>query len=93
MASMIAEIAIFCPASELEHRSSECPGRLLRDEQFLTSAHRSMLTVERVSETLLERLISTQHALLPKPLHRAADVGEPIIPANEPRRQDDGKCF
>jgi uncharacterized protein (TIGR00730 family) len=39
----------------------------MRDEQFLTPAHRAMLSVERDSELLLDRLASTKHLLVPKP--------------------------
>lgn len=42
----------------------------LRDEQFLTPAHHGMLTVESEPQVLLERLTTTQHALIPKPVHR-----------------------
>jgi uncharacterized protein (TIGR00730 family) len=38
----------------------------LRNEQFLTPAHRAMLTVERDSESLLERLAGIKHAHIPK---------------------------
>ena len=41
----------------------------MRDEQFLTPAHRAMLTVERDSESLLDRLAAIKHVLIPKPVH------------------------
>lgn len=47
----------------------------IRDEQFLTSAHHGMLAVERDAEALLDRLTATTHALIPKPIHRAPNVG------------------
>jgi uncharacterized protein (TIGR00730 family) len=40
----------------------------MRDEQFLIPAHRAMLTVERDSESLLDRLAAIKHAPIPKPL-------------------------
>jgi uncharacterized protein (TIGR00730 family) len=43
----------------------------MRSERFLTPAHRAMLTVERDSESLLDRLAATKHVLIPKPLHSA----------------------
>jgi hypothetical protein len=48
----------------------------VRDEQFLTPAHYSMLTVAADAETLLERLTSIRHTLVPKPIHRAAEISE-----------------
>jgi uncharacterized protein (TIGR00730 family) len=42
----------------------------MRDEGFLTPAHRAMLTVERDPEPLLDRLAATKHTLIPKPIHR-----------------------
>jgi uncharacterized protein (TIGR00730 family) len=41
----------------------------MRDEQFLTPAHRAMLTVERDAESLLDRLAAIKHVLIPKPVH------------------------
>lgn len=41
----------------------------MRDEQFLTPAHYAMLTVERDTEPLLDRLAATKHTLIPKPIH------------------------
>jgi predicted Rossmann-fold nucleotide-binding protein len=41
----------------------------LRDQQFLTPAHRAMLAVERNSESLLDRLAAIKHVLIPKPVH------------------------
>jgi len=38
----------------------------MRDEQFLTPAHRAMLTVERDSESLLDRLATIKHTPIPK---------------------------
>jgi uncharacterized protein (TIGR00730 family) len=46
----------------------------MRDEQFLTPAHRAMLIVERDVETLLDRLAATRHPLIPKPVHHAPNV-------------------
>ena len=46
----------------------------IRDEQFLTPAHRAMLTVERDSESLLDRLTATKHSLIPKPVQYATTV-------------------
>jgi uncharacterized protein (TIGR00730 family) len=43
----------------------------MRNERFLTPAHRAMLTVERDSESLLDRLAAIKHVLIPKPLHSA----------------------
>ncbi|MES2924823.1 MAG: TIGR00730 family Rossman fold protein [Verrucomicrobiota bacterium] len=45
----------------------------MRDERFLTPAHRAMLAVERDSESLLDRLAATQHTLILKPVHRSPD--------------------
>jgi len=42
----------------------------LRDEQFLTPTHHAMLTVADEPETLLDRLFTTRHVLVPKPIHR-----------------------
>lgn len=44
----------------------------MRDQEFLTPSHREMLVVERDSELLLERLGTTRHELIPKPIHRVA---------------------
>jgi uncharacterized protein (TIGR00730 family) len=41
----------------------------MRDERFLTAAHRAMLTVERDAESLLDRLAAIKHVLIPKPIH------------------------
>jgi uncharacterized protein (TIGR00730 family) len=38
----------------------------MRDEGFLTPAHRAMLTVERDSESLLNRLAAIKHEFVPK---------------------------
>jgi uncharacterized protein (TIGR00730 family) len=46
----------------------------MRDEQFVTPAHRAMLTVERDAETLLDRLAATRHTLIPKPVHHAPNI-------------------
>jgi predicted Rossmann-fold nucleotide-binding protein len=40
------------------------------DEQFLTPAHRAMLTVERESESLLDRLAAIKHLPIPKSIQR-----------------------
>ena len=45
----------------------------IRDEQFLTPAHYAMLTVESDGERLLEKLLSTRHTVVPKPIHRRAN--------------------
>ncbi len=42
----------------------------MRDEQFLTPAHRAMLTVERDSESLLDRLAAIKHVPIPKGMIR-----------------------
>jgi hypothetical protein len=49
----------------------------VRDEQFLTPKHYSMLTVESDAETLLEKLLSTRHTLVPKPIHRPSAMHRP----------------
>lgn len=41
----------------------------MRDEQLLTPAHHAMLAVESVPDRLLERLASTRHVSIPKPIH------------------------
>ncbi len=41
----------------------------MRDQGFLTPAHHAMLTVDSNVEGLLERLMSTQHQRLPKPVN------------------------
>ena len=41
----------------------------MRDEQFLTLAHHSMLAVETSADALLDRLTTTRHTLIPKPVH------------------------
>lgn len=46
-----------------------------RDHGFLTPTHRDMLIVEREPEALLERLSSTSHRHVPKPIHRSAESG------------------
>jgi uncharacterized protein (TIGR00730 family) len=40
------------------------------NEQFLTPAHRSMLTVERKPESLLDRLATIKHVPIPKSIQR-----------------------
>jgi uncharacterized protein (TIGR00730 family) len=40
----------------------------MRDEQFLTASHHAMLTVATDAETLLERLLSTTHSHVDKPV-------------------------
>ncbi len=42
----------------------------MRDEGFLTPAHHDMLTVEREPGDLLERLLTTRHSAIPKPIDR-----------------------
>lgn len=44
----------------------------MRDERFVTPAHRNMLIVEREAETLLDRLVETKHARITKPIHLTA---------------------
>ena len=44
----------------------------MRDEQFLTSKHHSMLAVSTDAEALLDRLTSTMHVHVPKPVSHAA---------------------
>jgi len=46
----------------------------MRDEEFLTPAHHAMLAVEREPEALIERLTSTKHTLVPKPIHHTTRV-------------------
>ena len=46
----------------------------MRDEQFLTPAHHAMLAVEPDPQRLLDRLTSTRHTLIPKPIHRALNA-------------------
>ena len=43
----------------------------LRDQQFLTSKHYSMLTVGTEPESLLDHLAATKHNHVPKPVDRA----------------------
>jgi len=43
----------------------------MRDEQFLTAAHRAMLAVETEPEPLLEHLATLRPTRIPKPIHRA----------------------
>ncbi len=42
----------------------------MREAGFVTPAHHGMLTVEEEPEVLLERLVTTRHTLIPKPIHR-----------------------
>ncbi len=42
----------------------------MRDTAFLTAAHHDMLAVECEPKVLLERLQTTKHVLIPKPIHR-----------------------
>jgi uncharacterized protein (TIGR00730 family) len=44
----------------------------MRDERFLTSAHRSMLAIESDADSLLDRLARTQHVLIPKLAHHTS---------------------
>ncbi|MFN2475189.1 MAG: TIGR00730 family Rossman fold protein [Chthoniobacterales bacterium] len=46
----------------------------IRDEQFLTAAHHSMLAVESDANSLLNLLTTTKHILIPKPIHRSINV-------------------
>jgi len=46
----------------------------MREQQFLTPAHHSMLAVERNPESLLDYLASTRHTLIPKPVQHATTV-------------------
>jgi uncharacterized protein (TIGR00730 family) len=46
----------------------------LRDQQFLTAAHRSQLTVESDLDVLLNHLTTTKPPPVPKPVHRATDA-------------------
>ena len=46
----------------------------MRNEQFLTSAHHAMLAVERDPESLLDRLATTKHTLVRKPIHHATNA-------------------
>src|SRR5262245_57826492 len=46
----------------------------MRDEQFITPAHHAMLTVENEPDALLERLTTTSHTMIPKPIHRTGAV-------------------
>jgi hypothetical protein len=46
----------------------------MRDEEFLTAAHHAMLIVEGHPEPLLDRLASTHHAAIPKPIHRPSNA-------------------
>jgi uncharacterized protein (TIGR00730 family) len=41
----------------------------MRDEQFLMPSHHAMLSVEREPDALVERLITTKHVGIPKPIH------------------------
>jgi uncharacterized protein (TIGR00730 family) len=43
------------------------------NELFLTTAHRGMLTVERESESLLDRLVAIKHVPIPKSVPRSID--------------------
>ena len=43
----------------------------LRDQQFLTATHHSMLTVETDPELLLDRLMTRKHTLVTKPVNLA----------------------
>ena len=43
----------------------------MRDEQFLTPAHHDMLAVESDADALLNRLTTTRHTPIPKPIHHA----------------------
>jgi len=41
----------------------------MRDEQFLTDSHRDLLAVDTDPERLLDRLVTTRHVHVPKPIH------------------------
>jgi uncharacterized protein (TIGR00730 family) len=41
----------------------------MRDQQFLTPDHHSMLVVESNPDPLLDRVLATKHTLVPKPVH------------------------
>jgi len=41
----------------------------MRDEHFLLPDHHAMLSVEGEPEALIERLLATKHAVIPKPIH------------------------
>jgi uncharacterized protein (TIGR00730 family) len=49
----------------------------LRDQQFLTATHHSMLTIGTEPEALLDRLLATKHALVPKPINWARAAFQP----------------
>lgn len=42
----------------------------MRDHGFLTAAHRAMLIVDDVIESLLDQIIAAKYDLVPKPIHR-----------------------
>ena len=44
----------------------------MREQRFVTAAHRGMLIVENEVEALLDRLIETKHTRIAKPIHLAA---------------------
>ena len=44
----------------------------VRDEQFLSAKHHSILAVSTDAEALLDRLTSTMHVHVPKPVSHAA---------------------
>ena len=46
----------------------------LRDQQFLTPAHLSMLTVAGDPDSLLDRLLAAKHTPVPKPVHHAPET-------------------
>lgn len=41
----------------------------MRDEQFITPDHHAMLAVEGEPGALIDRLLSTRHVAIPKPIH------------------------
>jgi uncharacterized protein (TIGR00730 family) len=49
------------------------------DEQFLTTAHRAMLTVEREPELLLDRLAAIKHAPIPKSVQKHTDPSSTLL--------------
>ena len=45
----------------------------MTDQHFLTKEHRSMLTIGSDVGDFLDRITSTRHSLVPKPIHRKSD--------------------
>jgi uncharacterized protein (TIGR00730 family) len=46
----------------------------MRDQGFLTSAHRSMLTVEPDADLLLDRMTTIKHAAVSKPVYKTSET-------------------